>query len=662
MNDLNFYETMAKDGQIPNSLQLDSDSFWHQEGPGPFGSLIELAFKLKNVHFRLLQKFGDKPESCAGSNCIIFESSAGVFPKYKDRQRGKSSQENVFAKSSKTLQDSSDNFAVISSRNTSSDFKLPLLPESNKLRKSSGVHYANYREKNVLPVQRGTKSFHTAAGAMDLLRYSGENPATRKSRRLQRCHKDLKRKHNCPLCLYQTDNRCHLQRHQSSVHDADKAYYCYVCKKEFSRSERVKAHFLNMHPETAYHSKMARKDAYISEDDNDFYMETDEFDSFSGTSTQLVVSEAVNSASYTNDSPVTTVPLKSWERYCHIASQPLINQQIFCCQVCSFTGSDIWLMKRHYLEVHLGATTYLCRICRYSSSCTTRLVSHMLGHGELICFHCSYSTTEVKPFEKHLIDCSLLVHCPTCGMSFVDREQLQAHAIEVHKSALFCCDRCSFSSSSYAELSLHEGMHIVSNSSLVQEIESDDEMLLGPYRSRPEVANLNLSSRLLKQHLKSNTGAICDDAVINNDNRDDVSDNVLNSSIDASVSMDNSIATSTIPSSIHSIYECLVPNCGFKACWKKSLELHTENYHSVSLDHFKDDRSMTACGWPLTVDCPASGFFPCPFCPNYRTFKYRKSFEKHLGQHGLNHKKYPYLLAGLNLKGEALNNSLMGSQ
>lgn len=648
---------MAKDGEVPNSLLFASDNFWQQEVPGPFGSLIELAFKLKNVHFRLLQKFGDKPESSTGSSCIIFQSSIGFCPKYKDQQNEKSCQDKFLAKSYKTLQDSSHNFAVNSSRNTLSDFKLPLLPESNK-RLKSGVHYENWSQKKMLPIRGETKSFHTAprhAGIVDRLKLSCENPSTRKSRRLQRYHEDLKPKHNCQLCLYQTDSRFHLRRHQSSVHDADKAYYCYICKKEFSRSERVKAHFLNIHPETTYHSKMARKELHMFEDETDFDMATEDLiDSCDGTPTQLVVSEAVQSTHDVNDSPAKT----SWERYCHIAGQPVMNQQIFCCQVCSFSGSDIWSMKKHYLDVHLGAKTYICRICRYSSSSMTRLVSHMLGHGELICFYCSYSTTEVKLFEKHLKDCSLLVHCSTCGMSFVDRDQLQSHTIEAHQFVLFCCDQCSFSSSSYAELSLHENLHIVSNSSLVQEIESDDEMLLGPYRSRAEVSNTSFPNRLLKQHLQSNTGPTCDDAIMNTD-RDGTSDKMLNASSGALGS--NSVTASAIHLSNH-VYECLVPNCGFKASWKKSLELHTENYHSISFDHFKEDRSLASFCWPQSVDCPASGFFPCPFCPNYRTFKYRKSFEKHLAQHGLDHKKYPYLLAELNLKGEALTTAVMGNQ
>jgi len=45
-----------------------------------------------------------------------------------------------------------------------------------------------------------------------------------------------------------------------------------------------------------------------------------------------------------------------------------------------------------------------------------------------------------------------------------------------------------------------------------------------------------------------------------------------------------------------------------------------------------------------TAPVAISGLFNCPFCPNCRTFKYRKSYEKHLLQHGVDYVKHPYLV------------------
>ena len=62
----------------------------------------------------------------------------------------------------------------------------------------------------------------------------------------------IPRKHRCMKCEYQTDNRSHLKRHENSVHSEIKPYMCYVCSKEFSRTEKIRAHFQRFHPSVDY--------------------------------------------------------------------------------------------------------------------------------------------------------------------------------------------------------------------------------------------------------------------------------------------------------------------------------------------------------------------------------------------------------------------------
>ena len=76
--------------------------------------------------------------------------------------------------------------------------------------------------------------------------------------------KGLPRKFQCGQCRYQTDNRSHLRRHESSVHSGDKLYCCYVCKKEFARSEKCKSHIIKTHPEVGYDHRFIRKDKFQS--------------------------------------------------------------------------------------------------------------------------------------------------------------------------------------------------------------------------------------------------------------------------------------------------------------------------------------------------------------------------------------------------------------
>ena len=96
-------------------------------------------------------------------------------------------------------------------------------------------------------------------------------------------------------------------------------------------------------------------------------------------------------------------------------------------------------------------------------------------------------------------------------------------------------------------------------------------------------------------------------------------------------------------------YYCPVEGCPFKATWKKSIELHTLNYHTeVSVDDHGETVAVVQPSSPdlasATAPVAISGLFNCPFCPNCRTFKYRKSYEKHLLQHGVDYVKHPYLV------------------
>lgn len=72
----------------------------------------------------------------------------------------------------------------------------------------------------------------------------------------------IPRRYHCSQCEYQTDNRSHLRRHESSVHSGDKMYRCYVCKKEFARSEKCRSHIVKIHPEVDYDPKLIRKEKY----------------------------------------------------------------------------------------------------------------------------------------------------------------------------------------------------------------------------------------------------------------------------------------------------------------------------------------------------------------------------------------------------------------
>lgn len=248
------------------------------------------------------------------------------------------------------------------------------------------------------------------------------------------------------------------------------------------------------------------------------------------------------------------------------------------------------------------------------------------------------------------MECSLLTRCLLCDLEFADKIQLQEHTLTAHQ--LFRCKECSFSSSSSSELDAHLTVHATPNSTLIQEIESDDEMLLGPYRSRADIQDSNVLSSSKRHSIAATDGCLgtaatdTDTAAAVEQKWNRVEEKMLDKVL-AKVNAGN-------------VFSCPVPGCGFRASWKKSLDLHMENYHNLSSGNPNGDQTNAASSEKCTrnqnsVESLASGFFPCPFCPNSRTFKYRKSFEKHLGQHGLDHLKYPNLIARLNRKCEQVS-------
>ena len=599
----------------------------------PFGSLIELSYKLKETEGKLLRQFSKSPTMDGG--CGIFRVS------------------NVHG-------------------NASMEFGLePIGLCNNDCAETNGgnlcnagMQRSNHRKfsseatDSLLKIRiRSSEETSMNAEQDQLLKSNFSSASLPENGKGFKTNDVVKGKHKCPLCGYRTGNRFHLRRHMGSVHNADKAYYCYICEKEFSRSEKVKAHFLNIHPEIPYQSKWARKNAYLERLSypgvdcpippeiiaSAVISEMEAATAAAASSDQLLAS-ANNLRRSSNNNLQTTpekpnsresgesVTQKSWGKYCHIAGPPFEGRKYFQCNSCMFSGSDIWLMKKHYLDVHVGTELYACRVCRYSSSHRDRLIGHMLGHGELFCFTCFFSTGDLEEFNHHIEECCKPVQCPLCGTSFQTVTHLERHTLETHEMALLVCKLCSFVTISSEELEYHGKSHIVC-------------------KPEPEVSK-TWSPELAVEDKIEDTDHHVDEATCSSRpnltrmSKDEATARMLAWTTSESYNVPDSPPLRQ--SSSTRVYPCSIKGCGFSSSWKKCLELHMENYHNSFFTGGKEtgNSDMTS---PLTSDSFQSGLFPCPFCPNFRTFKYRKSFEKHLSQHGLDHSKHPYFVTGLNV-------------
>jgi len=434
-----------------------------------------------------------------------------------------------------------------------------------------------------------------------------------------------RRRHQCHMCSYQTDNRSHMLRHQATAHDACKLYHCYICKMDFSRSERAKSHFLSIHPEIPYHSKIIRKRPY---DMAKQPMPTAEPRLNAREQGVPKVLESVGA-------PVVPVTgRKSWEKYCRLMPPSGSSGCYFHCIRCSHVGPDIWHLKRHFLSTHSGTQAFSCRVCRYSTGDVQRLIGHMTGHGELFCHQCSFSTVELERFKHHLTTCtgegtadSGNSQCPVCGDHFDDNRVVKQHVSEMHQRDY--CEHCAC---------------VIYGPETIE-----DHILQHQAEDNPTTGSGAASS---DGHMRQFENPTAEDQGISMDEGQNYGIVGGDMSKEAIEMTEEGVHQSKYRFGRFSnqTYYCPVEGCPFKATWKKSIELHTLNYHTeVSIDdHLSESAAVVQSSSPdlasATAPVAISGLFNCPFCPNCRTFKYRKSYEKHLLQHGVDYVKHPYLV------------------
>jgi len=590
----------------------------------PFGSLLSLAWKLWEAERKKCMLAG------SGSTNASTVSEADIF-----RTRSK-------------LPVSYDGYAPfqMSSNVRSVSFQpSPVLPVSlaakmyNDFENSviRGVrHYANdynrctsyspdVQGNNMAATSAAQKDVRTATGHSSTLPHWGDNTSIENDDLSQDEELQLseRRKHQCHMCSYQTDNRSHMLRHQATAHDACKLYHCYICKMDFSRSERAKAHFLSIHPEIPYHSKIIRKRPHGTAGQG-----------IPTADARLGGREHIVSKMHEPAGAVTgsVSGRKSWEKYCRLLPPSGSSGCYFRCVRCPHVGPDIWHLKRHFLSTHSGTQAYSCRVCRYSTGDVQRLIGHMTGHGELFCYRCSFSTVELERFKEHLAMCtgegsvdSCNSQCPVCGDHFEDNQIVKQHVSEMHQRDY--CEHCACVI--YGPESIEE--HLLQHQTEQNTATSVLAISSGDGKPTDRVVDGN---HAMPKDDEQNYGAVGKGM---SQEAFDMSEDGIHQSKYRFGRFSNQT------------YYCPVEGCPFKATWKKSIELHTLNYHTdMSTDDHAESvvvgRSSSPDPASSTAPVAISGLFNCPFCPNCRTFKYRKSYEKHLLQHGVDYVKHPYLV------------------
>ena len=429
-------------------------------------------------------------------------------------------------------------------------------------------------------------------------------------------------RHQCRQCTYSTNNLHHMRRHCASVHTEVKPYQCYVCNQEFTRSEKVREHFVSFHPDIAYDAKLVRKFSVAG-----------------------------------NDNAKDTPPAADIRTRIRALFQDIEGTDMeferdpdrpFGCLRCRYATRDLWHLRRHVFDVHAARKQHNCRICRYATNRSLRLQAHMRSHGELFCEYCNdFSSLQPDYFSLHDKLCGALAavnaagfRCRVCGNDCTDRAHLRSHSVDQHGVELAACNECPFYAYTSDEFLAHVAVHeAISRScglcglTFGTRVERDQHDILAHLISRPNADGRDLAC------------GICGEVS------------------EPRGSLEPAIAH--VRRHVPDTVACKEPGCKFKAILLESLDMHVRYYHATEVPAPTDPlptrpKAETAALSNLSMSAPREkaaekmpfqmssfasssspstslvGTFACSICGPKRTpFKYWRSYEKHMAQHCL---------------------------
>ena len=441
----------------------------------------------------------------------------------------------------------------------------------------------------------------------------------------------LPRKHKCPLCNYQTDNKSHLRRHQSSVHSSVKPYFCYVCNKDFSRTEKVKAHFVKMHTNIIYDPKLCRRNALSTSElssrhrdsagkfvsTSKLYQDSSECNLVGSPASACVTSSLVSShllntpdlkviRAYqslvvADDSLKTAVAEPSPQRLVDSTSETSPSFTVARlpgkkCPHCTYISRDMWHLKRHLSDVHSQQKAFSCPICCYSTSRRHRLVTHMGAHTVLYCMYCTFHSDDLNTFAAHQRVCTqqhstTTFTCMFCGERCTSKTKLQDHASSVHQSHFYTCPSCPFFTGNSAVFETHKLEHTSGGAGSANT--HSNETFPGGCTITAALAMAATQQHVpVKRTSKGNVGFFtCPHCDFTSKYR-----NVLRKHL------------SKHPGEM---YVCDKTSCDYSTTDKNLLQLHTHGQHGPQV---------------ITQS------YPCPMCLR-PPFKYKRSLEKHIQMH-----------------------------
>lgn len=245
---------------------------------------------------------------------------------------------------------------------------------------------------------------------------------------------EVKRKFHCEHCTYQTDNRSHLLRHQSSIHNLFKPYHCYICMKEFSRIEHIKQHLVTAHPGVKYEATRAKNSLVFGEQ---FQRQNQEL---------RRTEELTNSQLYQNHTKEKANGILQEFQPTRADGAKLQKLNFFgehtrnlLCPYCDFTAQDSSEFLQHFEECRLRSAGFCCRVCHKTLPSRDQLQVHYANkHFSLLycCDLCPFYTASLYTYDWHVAQLhfqqSIKNSCPICHYSFGNQSELVHHIESMH--------------------------------------------------------------------------------------------------------------------------------------------------------------------------------------------------------------------------------------
>ncbi|KAL0979618.1 hypothetical protein UPYG_G00187370 [Umbra pygmaea] len=285
------------------------------------------------------------------------------------------------------------------------------------------------------------------------------------------------RSHAAMAALKRLENVPHQQQQMFDSHirhrpGTIKPFHCGLCRYRTSILSLLKNHLLKVH--SAEHPpKDLPSSVTISQEKEHILGANDE------VAPNLPESQDCNQLSDSEESDLPEKPVyaeppdvqRQLNHYRHLAqakspSPPdtkptaTIEDGLFVCEFCIYTSTYIKSMRRHYINRHNGKRLVRCKDCPFFTGFRKKLdmhieTAHAIGTTEVLkdlhCPLCLYHTKNKKRMIDHII---LHREEPVAPIE-VCRTKLSRYL----QGIVFRCHKCTFTSSSDANLSLHMQKH-----------------------------------------------------------------------------------------------------------------------------------------------------------------------------------------------------------